>query len=343
MEVPGGGEQLAHWCGPSHKQGDFLTYFVLLEDTQQLVTRSNVRYAKDPLCPNRSQCPAPSDGDTNALVSKPIVTTIQDYYSEPVQLPVFSLDELLGMTILRPVDDELVRAKVVRKIMDRDAENHQQIKFLLALGDGKLEEIVSYNELNDLVTDSLAAKESGQQDLISYAGILDHQGPLKNHDPKYKGSSYNVLVDWDDKTQMWEPLNTMANQDPVTLVCYAYDGLLNEPGWKFLRRNAKRQRFLNAIINSVKRRNDPNQVKYKFGVCVPRTFSEAMLLDKENGNTFWADAVRRELDQLFSYKKFRDLGPGGLPGPEFKKIKIRFVLMSRQTGGERADWLPAGT
>ena len=217
MEVPVGGEQLAHWCGPSHKQGDFLTYFVLLEDTKQLVTRSNVRYAKDPLFPNQSQRPAPPDGDTNILVEKPIITTIQDHYNEPVHLPMFSPDKLLGMTILRPVDDELIRAKLVRKIMDRDAENHQQIKFLLVLGDGKLEEIISYNELSDLVTESLAAKESGQQDLISYAGILDHQGPLKSHDPKYKGSSYNVLVDWVDKTQTWEPLNTMAKQDPVTL------------------------------------------------------------------------------------------------------------------------------
>ena len=287
VEVPGGGEQLAHWCGPSHKQGDFLTYFVLLEDTKQLVTRSNARYAKDPLFSNQSQHPAPPDGDTNIPGSTPIVTTIQDHYNEPVQLPMFSPDELLGMTILRPVDNELVRARVVRKIMDRDAENHQQIKFLLALRDGKLEEIISYNELSDLVTKSLAAKESGQQDLISYAGILDHQGPLKSHDPKYKGSSYNILVDWDDKTQTWEPLNTMAKQDPVTLARYAhYNGLLNEPGWKFLRRSAKRQRFLNAIINSVKRHNDPNQVKHKFGVLVPHTFSEAMTLDKENGNAF---------------------------------------------------------
>ena len=257
---------------------------------------------------------------------------------------MFSPDELLGMTILQPVDDELVRAKVVRKIMDRDSENHQQIKFLLALGDGKLEEIISYNELSNLVTESLAAKESGQQDLISYAGILDHQGPLKSHDPKYMGSSYNVLVDWDDKTQTWEPLNTMAKQDQVTLARYTHDiGLLNEPGWKFLHRTAKCQRFLSAIINSIKRRNDPNQVKYKLGVHVPRTFSEAMLLDKENGNTFWADAVCRELDQLFSYKTFRDLGPGGLPGTEYKKIKIRFVLMSRRMGGERGDKLPVGT
>ena len=221
---------------------------------------------------------------------------------------MFSPDELLGMTILRPVDDELVRATVVKKIMDRDAENHQQIKFLLALGDGKLEEIISYNELSDLVTESLAAKEFGQQDLISYAGILDHQGPLKSHDPKYKGSSYNVLVDWDDKTQTWEPLNTMAKQDPVTLARYTHDnGLLNDPGWKFLHRIAKCQRFLNTIINSIKRRTNPNQVKYKFGVQVPRTFAEAMMLDKDNENTFWADAIRRELDQLFSYKTFRDL------------------------------------
>ena len=52
VEVPGRGEQLAHWCSPSLKQGDFLTYFILLEDTNQLVTQSNIHPAKDPLFPN---------------------------------------------------------------------------------------------------------------------------------------------------------------------------------------------------------------------------------------------------------------------------------------------------
>ena len=45
--------------------------------------------------------------------------------------------------------------------MDHNAENHQQIKFLLALGDGELEEIISYNELSDLVVESMASKENG--------------------------------------------------------------------------------------------------------------------------------------------------------------------------------------
>ena len=48
-------EQLACWCGPSHKQGEFLTYHVLLNDTQQLVTCSNVCHEKDALFPNQCE------------------------------------------------------------------------------------------------------------------------------------------------------------------------------------------------------------------------------------------------------------------------------------------------
>ena len=144
------------------------------------------------------------------------------------------------MTILKNDGGDLIRAKVVRKIMDHDAENHNQIKFLLALGDGQLEELISYNELSDLVSESLAAKESGQQDFVSYSGILDHQGHLKAHDPRYKGSSYNVLVNWDDGTQTWEPINLIGKQDPVTIVRYGHDNrLLNKPGGKFLQCTAK--------------------------------------------------------------------------------------------------------
>ena len=79
-------------------------------------------------------------------------------------------------------------------------------------------------------------------------------------------------MDWDNGTQMWELINIIGKQDPVSLACYAHDnGLLNKPGWKFLRRTAKHQRFVNIIFNAIKRRKDPMQVRYKFGVRVPRT------------------------------------------------------------------------
>ena len=67
-----------------------------------------------------------------------------------------------------------------------------------------------------------------------------------------------------------------------------------------------------------------------------------MLLDKESGNTFWADAVRHELDQLFSYKTFCDLGPGGLPGTEYKKIMIRFVFDVKADGRRKGRLVARG-
>ena len=106
-----------------------MTYFVLLDDTQQLVTRSNVRAAKDPLFPNRLQRTNPSNGDTSTQVTKLVITTIQDHFDNNHELPMFSPDELIGMTVLHTVDEEAIRAKVVHKIMDRDAVNHSQIKF----------------------------------------------------------------------------------------------------------------------------------------------------------------------------------------------------------------------
>ena len=158
------------------------------------------------------------------------------------------------MTVLSEVDDKILCAKVVRQIMDCDAENHQQIKFLLALGDGELEEIISYNELSNLVIESMASKENGQMDKFTYSGILNHQGPLKQNNPKHHGSSYNVLVDWDDGTQTWEPLNLMAKQDLVTLAWYAQDkSLLNQPGWKFLKKTARCLRFVQVLQNAIKR------------------------------------------------------------------------------------------
>ena len=50
-------EELAHWCYPAEGVGDELTYMVLLTDSEQLVPRSNVRPATDPLYPNLRERP----------------------------------------------------------------------------------------------------------------------------------------------------------------------------------------------------------------------------------------------------------------------------------------------
>ena len=235
------------------------------------------------------------------------------------------MNELVGMTVLREHDD-----------------SWSMLKFLLSLGDGQLKEIISYNELSDLVADSMAAKESRQSEFSSYSGIAGHQGPVKALDLKYRGSSYDVLVACNDGMQTWEPLNMMAKQDLVTLARYAHGhDLLNKPGWKFLQGTAKCHRFLNVIMNAIKRRGMANQVRYKFGVPIPHMYNEAIVLDKENDNTLWQDVIWRELDQISSNKAFHNIGVGVSPGADFKKIKLKFIFDCKVDGcrkGHLVTW-----
>ena len=208
----------------------------------------------------------------------PVLTSIQDFYDDAINLPKFSPEDLIGMTFLKTSPDsegDCMRAKVVHQIMDCDAENHKQIKFLLSLGDGELEELISYNKLCDLITEQMESKGMGYGDIYTFKSILDHQGPLKHHDPKYKGSQWNVLVAWNDSTQTWEPLNIIGKHNEISLAKYAKENdLLSKPGWTFLRKTAKRQRFLNVALNAIKRHRDPTQIRHKFGVRLPRNYAD---------------------------------------------------------------------
>ena len=101
VKSPKGGEQLAYWCGPAEKQGDFLTYHVLLQDTEQLIQCSNVHPAKDSLFPNCNQCQPSANGDTTLPIEQPVIHTVTDFVDDTLNLPQFSLDELIGMSFVR--------------------------------------------------------------------------------------------------------------------------------------------------------------------------------------------------------------------------------------------------
>jgi hypothetical protein len=46
---------------------------------------------------------------------------------------------------------------------------------------------------------------------------------------------------------------------------------------------------------------------FMYGHQVPRNHAEAMRLDKENGNTMWADAEHTELSSQFTYQTFMNM------------------------------------
>ena len=104
-------------------------------------------------------------------------------------LPEFNSDYLVGRTFLVPPGDngERLRAKVTRKVVEviekADGERVQSLSYILGFGNGKLEEIISNNQLVDHL--EAAANEDNEisDDLYKFRALIGHQGPLKATDP----------------------------------------------------------------------------------------------------------------------------------------------------------------
>ncbi len=255
---PGGEskEELGWWMGPTKDQGDILTYYVLSQRTDQLYVRSEIRPADSPRNLRAERDLRVSTGTEGDRESQnfPFVQSLADVLSEAAQreqsekqsipeLPHlrFSPDELPGMTFLKETSDgQKVRAEVVRKIDDVNAQNHKDIMFILNLGGKDAEELMSYVKICDRLEKTIIEHqnkiENGKK-LYFFDEILDHKGPLAPGSEGYNGSRYNVKVRWDDGSETWEPLNQMIAQDPVTVAAYARNKGLGElDGWKKLRK-----------------------------------------------------------------------------------------------------------
>ena len=338
-------EKAGYWVGPAENIGDVLTHSILTKDTQQVVYRSNVRSAHTPINKRLSENFDPDRGEIPS-----VITTTADLMDDPseIKIPVFAPDELLGLTFLREQEDGTrVRAEVIKKVLDRDAAEHQNIKFLLKLSDGELEELITYNELSDLIErqhlDEATRNDKGE--LFLFSEVSDHKGPLKHGDPEYKGSSYNVKVHWENGEVTWEPLDEMIKDDPVTLANYAKKcGLLDTPGWKRLKRYAKSVKKLQRMLKQVHafKNNTRKTEMYMFGVRVPRTMKEALALDQKNNNTKWKDAIDTEINQLHEYNTFKDLGKG-VDAPEgFQRINVHFVFAVKHDLRHKARLVAGG-
>ena len=83
------------------------------------------------------------------------------------------------MSFLKTLDDgQVVRAEIIKKFNDVDTQNHKNIKMLLKLGGGGVEELNSYVELNNIISSMIDGKEANLDCPFIYKGILSHQGPL---------------------------------------------------------------------------------------------------------------------------------------------------------------------
>ncbi len=131
---------------------------------------------------------------------------------------------------------------------------------------GQFDEIISYNDILEYLDKKVRNDLSDNEQAYKFCDITAHQGPLTPKDPGWKGCKYNVLVEWETGETTYEPLNSIAADDPVTCAIYAKrNGLLDTPGWRQFKRLAKRENKILRMLKQNKLKQIRRSPVYMYG------------------------------------------------------------------------------
>ena len=325
-------EQSGRFVGIAEHVGHALTFKVLTDDTKKVIYRSRIRSALKPK-------------EANLCVDPPkdVLQSDRQHDTDHPTLPTFDTSDLIGRTFLMPPgeDGQRFRAKILGVIEEADrnlAVHPDHVKFRCSVNDNQYEEVLSYNEIIGHIE-----KDETDFGLWRFKSITGHQGPLSQNDENYKGSRYNVLVNWETGESTYEPLHLIAADDPVTCAIYAKEnGLLEQDGWRRFKRIANRQTKLLRLTNQTKLRAVRTVPVYKYGFLVPRNHEQAVEIDLRNGNRKWQDAELTETAQLDDYNTFIDKGKGAAIPSGYKKIRCHFVYDVKHDGRHKARLVAGG-
>ena len=142
-------------------------------------------------------------------------------------LPELDPDDLIGRIFLLPPQEngERLRAKVAKKVVQEieveDGNRIPNINFIIDIGEGKVDALITYNQLLDHLEQAEYKNNSMDQERYKCRAIIGHEGPLKATDPYRKGSKYNVQIEWETVEIAFEPFHVIAADAPITCAAYA--------------------------------------------------------------------------------------------------------------------------
>ena len=107
-------------------------------------------------------------------------------------------------------------------------------------------------------------------------------------------AGWKINVEFSDGTTDWLPLRDVKESNPIELAEYAVGCKIDhEPAFKWWVPLVLRKRH--QMINKVKKKYW--RTTHKYGIQVPKTVKEALQFDRENDNTYWADAIKKEMSK----------------------------------------------
>ena len=132
-----------------------------------------------------------------------------------------------------------------------------------------------------------------------------------------------IKLQYQDGDTQWRDLELLRYECPVLLIKYGIERkLIFKEGWEWVQNYINEDRTLRKMFKTARARKTAT---YQFGVKVPQSVKQVHEFDAENGNTLWADSLKKELDQLDEYEVFKIIGDGSTVPEGYKVIPYNVV------------------
>ena len=219
-------------------------------------------------------------------------------------------DDLISCQVTLPNRDSEEVAKVVCRVHDENGVPIGRAHanpildtrlYKVEFGDGSVKEYAA-----NIIAENLYSQVDGNGCfVVNLDGIVDHKmtkDAITEEDSTfvYKGKTYprrttkgwELCVLWKDGSTSWEPLSDLKESYPVDVAEYASNvGIDHLPAfrWWVPFTIKRKERMIKAASKSYHKK------QHKFGIELPKSVHQAVLLDKKNGNILWMDALRKEI------------------------------------------------
>lgn len=99
-------------------------------------------------------------------------------------------------------------------------------------------------------------------------------------------------MQWSDGSEQWTPLKDLKESHPIETAEFAMArGIAQEPAFAWWVPYTLRKH--DVIISAVKSRI--RKVTHKYGIKLPHDVHHAYSIDKLEGNSLWADSIKKEM------------------------------------------------
>ena len=242
-------------------------------------------------------------------IIEPAVETVNEtpFVSEAVS------EELESNQVLSSVEDEdnpiPDSTKEVVNELDPTLDSEEQHSLLEINGfrykEGRLQLRLKWSTEETQWCDFRDVKEDYPRRCATY--IVNHYRPRSKKEGR-------------DRVLSWAK-NALRNiERAVRRLVRLYDFVLDE--------NNNVRRVRRAVRAKKKRgvQTYPRPQRLKYGVKVPNTVKEAIALDQSNGNKFWQEAIKKEMEALLELDCFEFRDAGDIPLGEYQCTNLHIIF-----------------